>query len=85
MHSIFHALHVWHFHPAHVNRRSRRRLAKPSALLPPSSTLGILSLVRSEVERDEEQEVGGEDAHAGEGSKFFTRALAGGRKLREVG
>ena len=79
MHSIFHALHVRHFHPAHVDRRPRCRLAESSALLPSPSALRIVFLVCSEIERDEEEKVGGEDAHARKSSKFFTGAFARGR------
>ena len=79
MHSIFHALHVRHFHPAHVDRRSCCRLTESSAPLPPPSTLCIVFLVCSEIERDEEEKVGGDDTHARKSSKLFTSAFASGR------
>ena len=42
-------------------------------------------LVRRDVEGDEEQEVGAEDAHAGEGGELLARALAGVGHPLEVG
>lgn len=78
MHSIFHALHIRHFHPAHVDRRSCCRLAESSGLLPPPSAFRIVFLVCGQVEGDEEEKVRGEDAHARKSSEFFTGAFAGG-------
>ena len=79
IHRILHALHVRYFHPAHVDRSSRCRLAESSTLLAPSSTLCVVFLVCSQVEGNEEQEVGRDYSHARKCSEFFTRALTGGR------
>ena len=53
--------------------------------IPPRSTGGSLFAVCSKVERDEEDEVGRENAHASKSSKLLTRTISCVWHVREVG
>lgn len=70
-------VHRWNLHLAHINRRPCR---SPTSL--PATLAGLF--VRGKVKRDEEQEVGAEDAHARKGGELFTCAFSIARHLREV-
>ena len=76
--SVLGPVHRWNLHFAHVDGSARGRIAPFPPLLPGP-------LVCSEVERDEQKEIGAQDAHAGESGKFLPGALAIARQMREVG
>lgn len=75
-------LHHGHLQLTHIPRRLGPDLADtPLPALPHLA----LFLVGGEVEGDEEEEVGGEDADAGERGELLAGALAAGREVGKVG
>lgn len=55
-----------------------------SSSVPPRSSGNGLLPVRGEVERDKEQQIGAENAHASESGKFFSRASTNVRRPWEI-
>lgn len=62
--------------PRFTNRRHLLILHFNESACSPAATLGHRRLVGGEIERDEEEEVGGEDADAGDGGEFLAGAFA---------
>lgn len=74
-------LHRRHLQFAHISGGFRPDLANTSLPAFPANAL----VVGGEVEGDEEEEVGGEDANTGEGGEFLACAFAGSGEVGEVG
>lgn len=74
-------VHRWHLQRTHISRCLGANLAhtSPSALTTHALPVG------GEIERDEQQEVRGEDANSGESGKLFAGACARGGEIGEVG
>ena len=85
VHSILDFLHIRHLQPTHICDSLRGSLAKPSVLLPSSSSFSVIFLVRRKIEADEQQQIAAQYAHTRKRREFFTSAFSSCRKRGKVG